>query len=70
MTMFTNPVLIGSNYLWLLVPLCMVLALVYKTIRVQYLRHLPLAVLGLWVYILLGLSALGAAFYLLLEYVA
>jgi len=56
--------------LWLVLPLCAVVAVVYKTVRVQHLRRLPLQILGLWAYILFGLIFLGVAFHLLLEYVA
>ena len=67
---FVNPMELGINHLWLVLPLCAVLAVVYKTIRVRHLRDLPLQVLGLWAYILVGLLLLGGGFYLLLEYVA
>jgi len=68
--LFVNPIELGVNHVWLVLPLCAVLAVVYKTIRVPHLRQLPLQVLTLWAYILLGLAGLGVAFFLLLEYVA
>ena len=68
--LFLNPIGLGANHIWLVLPLCAVLAVVYKTIRVERLRQLPLQILGLWAYILIGLAALGVAFFLLLEYVA
>ncbi len=67
---FKHPIQMGVNHIWLVLPLCMVLAVVYKTIRVKYIRQLPLQILGLWAYIFAGLTALAVAFWLLVEYVA
>ncbi len=67
---FKHPVQLGINHIWLVIPLCMVLAVVYKTIRVRHLRQLPLQILGLWAYIFVGLAALAATLWLLLEYAA
>ena len=67
---FVNPVQMGINHIWLVLPLCMVLAVVYKTIRVRRLRQLPLQILGLWAYIFAGLVVLAVAFWLLMEYAA
>lgn len=66
--LFVHPVQMGQNALWLVLPLCAVVAVVYKAVRVQHVRQLPLQVLGLWAYILAGLTALSVAFYMLLEY--
>ena len=68
--LFVNPVEMGANHIWLVLPLCAVLAVVYKTIRVERLRELPVAVLVLWAYMLGGILALAVGFYLLLEYAA
>jgi len=70
MSLFVHPITMGRNSLWLVLPLCMVLAVIYKTIRVQTLRELPLQIFILWLYIIGGLIALGVVFYLLLEYIA
>ncbi len=70
MSLFVNPVEMGANALWLVLPLAGVGAVVYKTVRVERLRELPLQILRLLIDILVGLAVLGAAFYLLLEYVA
>jgi len=67
---FFNPMQLGAGHVWLVLPLCAVAGVVYKTIRVKHLRDLPLQILSLWAYILAGLVLLGAAFWLLLEYVA
>lgn len=68
--LFTNPIEMGQDALWLVLPLCAVVAVVYKTVRVQTLRQLPLSILGLWLYMLFGLSCLAVALYILIEYVA
>jgi hypothetical protein len=68
--LFWNPMQMGQDALWLVLPLCAVVGVVYKTVRVQTLRQLPLAVLGLWLYMLVGLSCLAVALYVLIEYVA
>lgn len=66
---FTNPMELSPNAaLALVLPLCAAVGLVYKTIRVRYLRQLPLAVLWLWVMVVMGLAALGVVFYLLVTY--
>lgn len=67
---FKHPLQMGINHIWLVLPLCMVLAAVYKTIRVRRLRQLPLQILSLWAYIFTGLVVLAVAFWLLVEYAA
>ncbi len=69
MSLFVNPMQMGPSHLFLVIPLCLGVAIVYKTIRVQDLRRLPLAILALWLYILAGVGTLMVAFHLLLEYV-
>ena len=68
--LFWNPIEMGQDALWLVLPLCAVVAVVYKTVRVQTLRQLPMNILGLWLYMLFGLSCLAVALYLLNEYMA
>ena len=70
MGLFSKPILLGMGHIWLVIPLCMTLAIVYKTVRVRRLRQLPLQILSLWAYILTGLTALAVAFWILLEYAA
>ncbi len=66
----TEPVEMGRDHIWLVLPLCAVVAVVYKTLRVRHLRQLPFQVLAVWAYMAVGLAALAVAFYLLVEYVA
>jgi len=67
--LLVTPVQMGWNHIWLVVPLCAMVAVVYKTIRVERLRELPRQVLALWAYMAVGLTALAVAFYFLVEYV-
>ena len=66
--LFLNPVQMGQNSLFLVLPLCAAVAVAYKTVRVENLRQLPRQILVLWAEILVGLAALAAVFYLLLEH--
>lgn len=45
--------------LWLMLPLCLSVAVVYKATRVERMRDLPIAALGLWVTIVLGMGLVG-----------
>jgi len=68
--LFVQPIQLGRDHLWLVVPLCILVAAVYKTIRVKHLRDLPIQIVGLCLYIFVGLAVLGVAFHFLLEYAA
>ena len=67
---FKHPIQMGVSHIWLVLPLCMVLAVVYKTVRVKHIRQLPMQILSLWAYIFVGLVSLAVVFWLLVEYVA
>ena len=54
----------SQQLLWLLLPLCASLAIVYKTIRTNNISRLPLEILALFGYILLGLLGVGAGLWL------
>lgn len=69
MALFYYPMNLPSNVvLWLVLPLCASVAIVYKAIRVSEVRRLPRAAAVLFLYIVLGLGALGGALYLILQY--
>jgi len=57
----------GSQKLMMMVPLCLSIAVVYKTIRCEDLRELPAAVGGLLVTIMLGMAAVGLGLWLLFQ---
>ncbi len=49
----------GGQRFLLMLPLCLSVAIVYKTTRSESVREVPAAVLVLWVTILLGMYAVG-----------
>ena len=68
-TLFRNPMALPfDSLLWFLGPLCVAVAIVYKTVRTQNLRRLPLEILVLMGYMVVGLVALGAGLWLIQEY--
>ncbi len=67
--LFYYPMQLPQNLvLWMVLPLCLSVAIVYKTIRVGEIRRMPREALGLFLYIVVGLTILGGALYLVLEY--
>ena len=58
--LFTYPMdLSFQSSLWLVLPLCASVSIVYKTVRTEDLRRLPVEVAGLFAYMMIGLVALG-----------
>lgn len=53
--------------LFLLLPVCLAVAVVYKTVRTEELRKLPLQIGFLLVYMIGGLIALGGGLWILQE---
>ncbi len=51
--------LTGGQRFLLMLPLCLSVALVYKTTRCESLRDVPVSALVLWVTIVLGMYAVG-----------
>ncbi len=56
--LFTTPMVMGSQTFWLLIPVSMAVAIVYKTIRTESIRSLPLEAAKLAVYIIAGEACL------------
>jgi 4-hydroxybenzoate polyprenyltransferase len=68
-TLFYHPILLSfDSELWLLLPLCFAVGLVYKAIRINDLRRLPREMLFLMAYMVVGLTVLCAALWLIQEY--
>lgn len=65
--LFTTGIeLTGKQRLLLMFPLCLSVAIVYKTTHCEKLRELPMATFVLWVTIVIGMYAVGVglwAFY-------
>ena len=68
-TLFYNPMILSFNrLLWLLIPLCASVAIVYKTVRIRRLDNLHIQIISLLLYMLVGLVLLGTGLWLLHEY--
>ncbi len=68
-SLFHKPILLSfDSELWLLLPLCFAVALVYKTIRIGELRRLPREMAFVMAYIVVGLIALCVGLWLVQEY--
>jgi len=65
LAMFHSPVLLsGLQRMALILPLCLSICVVYKTIRCDRLHDVPLASLVLWVTMLAGMYAVGVVVWL------
>jgi hypothetical protein len=66
--LFTTGVpLSGVARLSLMLPLCLSIAIVYKTTRCRTLNEVPLAAAGLWVTIVLGMCVVGVGLWAAFE---
>lgn len=67
--LFYNPMTLPHDSLiWLMLPLCLGVAVVYKTIRTEDLRRLIWQIAGLMCLIVGGLTALGTVLWLIQKY--
>jgi hypothetical protein len=68
-TLFYHPMTLSSDtVMWLVLPLALTVAVVYKAIRVRRIRELPVAVAVLMVQMIAGLVALGAVLWAIATY--
>lgn len=71
LAVFLKPVaLTGPQQLFLLIPLCLAVSVVYKTTKLDNLRALPLAALSTWITVVVGMFSVGIALYLLHHWAA
>jgi hypothetical protein len=63
---FLAPITYDSSRLWMLLPLSLAVAVVYKTIKLDNLRALPVAALLLWLTIIGGMVAVAVGLYVLI----
>ena len=69
LALFVKPMTLHFySLLWMLMPLCLSVAIIYKTVRITDLSRLPLEVVRLVVYMAIGLVALGGVLWLIHEY--
>lgn len=70
-TLFLNPMPLGRwQSIILLLPLCLAISVVYKTIKCENIREIPLASVVSWVTIVVGMYVVGVALLLLYEIMA
>lgn len=55
----------GLQRLMMMLPLCLSIAIIYKSTRCENMREVPVAALILWVTIVLGMFAVGVGLWLL-----
>lgn len=68
-SVFTNPITLSfDSELWLLLPLCAAVAIVYKAIRIDRVRNLPREILSSMGYMAGGLILLCVVLWLIHEY--
>lgn len=66
--LFTTGIeLTGTQHLLLMFPLCLSVAIVYKTTRCETLREIPVASFVLWVTIVIGMYAVGVGLWAFFE---
>ncbi|HNQ22919.1 MAG TPA: hypothetical protein PKK06_07485 [Phycisphaerae bacterium] len=65
-TMFKDALYLASpQRLLLILPLCLAVAVVYKTTRCADVKQVPMAALILWVTIVIGMYAVGVGLWLM-----
>lgn len=60
----------GKGRIALILPLCLAIAVVYKTLRLDDVRKVPMAVLPLWISIVVGMYATGVALWAMFRLLA
>lgn len=64
-TPFLQPLKVWDHWPWLLLPLCFGVSLVYKCVRVDDMRRVPIEAVKATVWIVAGMAAAGAGLWLL-----
>jgi len=66
---FVHPMLLpGHVILWLALPLCVSIAIIHRTLRAEHLKGLWKRIVGLSVLMMVGLTVLAVALWLLLAH--
>jgi hypothetical protein len=69
-TPFLQPLKIWDYWPWLLLPLCFGVSLVYKCVRVDSVRQVPIEAAKATFWIVAGMAAAAAALLLLVQFMA
>ena len=56
-TPFIDPMPIHDFWFWLLLPLCLLFSIVYKSVKCEHVRQIPKAALSITFFILAGMAA-------------
>ena len=65
-TLFIDPIALGGwQRALMLLPICLSVSVVYKTLKLPDVRQIPLAALGLWLTIVFGLWMVALTMWLL-----
>jgi hypothetical protein len=67
---FLEPLRLWDHWPWLIVPLCFAVSLVYKCVRVQAMKRVPVEALVATFWVLAGMSAAAAALLLIVGFVS
>ena len=71
LAMFLTPVILTkTQQMLLLLPLCLTIAVVYKTTKCEQVRQIPAAALGSFISIVVGMYAVGIALFLICQWAA
>ena len=65
-TAFLKPMVYDSSRLWMLLPLGLSIAVVYKTLKLDNLKTVPIAAGFLWITIIAGMIGVAAALYFII----
>lgn len=60
-TLFVHPIQLSGPMFWAVLPVCVAVAVVYRTIRIQFISHLAMAIIKLSLQIILSVAALMLA---------
>ena len=57
---FVTPLPVWDYWAWLLLPLCIAVAVVYKTIKCRYVRQIPKEAAAITLWIILSMASVAA----------
>ena len=66
-TPFLHPLPVWDYWVWLLVPLCLGVSIVYKSVRIDSMRRLPLEAVRTTIWIVVGMAVAAGALLLLVN---
>lgn len=64
---FIDPMSINAGWFWILIPLSLCISVAYKAIRVHDIRTLPRQAIAMTIQLILGVAAIGALAYIVIE---